>query len=72
MPILKLLFKAGKNAWASDLKRCDHVVSLLYVFDNHIQTVSCRISADVLDIGIVLLPNIGIGIGPKNPILVGP
>ncbi len=29
-------------------------------------------SADKTDIGISLLPNIGIGICPKNPILVGP
>ncbi len=35
------------------------------VFDNHI-----LISANTSGIGIVLLPNIGFSIGPKNPISV--
>ncbi len=51
---------------------CLHNVSLVHVFDNHIQNSSCRISADILDIEIFLLRNIGINIGPKNPMLVGP
>ncbi len=28
--------------------------------------------ADILDIGIFLLPNICSGISPKNPVMVGP
>ncbi len=42
------------------------VTSLLHTFDNHIQNISYRISADISDMGIFLLPNIGIG--SKSPI----
>ncbi len=96
---IEIVVKAGKKAWTSCLKCCNHVVcpaggsplgqhtdiwnkvcwisclynvSLLHVFDKHIKNISCRISAVTSDIGIFLLPSIGIGIGPKNPILVGP
>ncbi len=48
------------------------IISLVHIFDYYIQNVMYKISADILDIGIVLFPNIGIGISPKNTVLVGP
>ncbi len=54
----------NKICWIS----CLHYISLSHVFDNYIQNIICRISADISDIGIFLLPDIVIGIGPKNPI----
>ncbi len=54
--------------WISGL----HNISLLHVFDNHIENIIYRIWADILDISIFLLPNISIGTGPKNPISVRP
>ncbi len=39
---------------------CLHNVSLLHVFDNHIQNISYRISTNIFDIGIFVLPDIGI------------
>ncbi len=51
---------------------CLNNISLLHIFDNHIQNISYVISANISDIGMFLLLNIGIGISPKNPISVGP
>ncbi len=51
---------------------CHHYMSLAHVFDYYIQNIIHKISDDMWDIRIFILPNIGIGIGPKNPILVGP
>ncbi len=42
------------------------------VFDNHIQNIMHRISADISDIGIFFLSIICIDISPKNPVSVGP
>ncbi len=49
-------------------------MSLSQVLDNHIQPIlyMYNISQYVSDTGIVWLPVTGIGIGPKNSILVGP
>ncbi len=53
---------------------CLHYKSLSQVLDNHIQRIlcMCNICRYMSDIGIVWLPSIGIGIGPKSPISVGP
>ncbi len=47
-------------------------MSLAHVFDDYNQNIKHKISTYLSDIRIFLLPNIGIGIGPKNPISVRP
>ncbi len=47
-------------------------MSLAYVFDYYIQNIVSKILANISDIGIFFLPNIGIDICPKNPMAVGP
>ncbi len=44
---------------------------LPHVFDNHIQILYTEYK-HIMDIGIFLLPDIVIGIGPKNPTSIGP
>ncbi len=60
------------DIWSKVCVSCLHYICLSHVFDDHIQNIIYRISADISDIRIFFLPNIIICISPKNPKSVGP